>query len=237
MLRYFLVYGWIAFISILLYPPALITSLFPFTKHIPHIVSRFWAKTILWVSGVKVKIVGLEHINLRKTYVFAANHQSQYDIFTLMAYLPIQFKWMAKKSLFYIPFVGWGMKACGYIPVERENPRAAYQALLKAIELIKQGFSIVIFPEGTRSHDGSIGPFKSGGFVLALRSGVPVVPVTIIGTFFILPRSGHRIKPGNVTIIIDRPIDVSGYTEREKDKLAQLIREKVIKNYEKYKTT
>ncbi|HDD43334.1 MAG TPA: 1-acyl-sn-glycerol-3-phosphate acyltransferase [Candidatus Desulfofervidus auxilii] len=235
MLRFFLVFIWIAIISFFFYPPALITSLIPYTKHIPHILARYWAKTILWVSGVKVKILGLENIDFKRPYVFAANHQSQYDIFTLLAHLPIQFKWMAKKSLFYIPLVGWGMKACGYIPVERENPKAAYQAILKALEIIKQGFSIIIFPEGTRSLDGNIRSFKSGGFVLALRAKVPIVPVSIIGTFSILPKSGRRIRPGNVTIIIDRPIDVSKYTEKEKTKLANLVREIVVKNYERYK--
>lgn len=235
MLRFFFVFLWIAIISCILYPPALIASLLPWTKyHVPHLIARFWSKTILWVSGVKVTLIGLENIDPKRPYVFAANHQSQYDIFTLMGHLPVQFKWMAKKSLFYIPIVGWGIKACGSIPVDRENAKEAYKALLRATTKIKQGYSIVVFPEGTRSRDGRIRPFKSGGIVLALRAGVPIVPVTIIGTIHILPRGGRRIKPGKVIIVIDKPIDVVGYTEKDKNKLANLVRAIVVENYEKY---
>lgn len=238
MLRSFFVFLWIAIITCILYPPAQIASLLPWTKrNVPHLIARFWSKTILWVSGVKVKIIGLENIDSQKPYVFAANHQSQYDIFTLMGYLPVQFKWMAKKSLFYIPILGWGIKACGTIFVDRESPKAAYVALLKALELLKKGYSIVVFPEGTRSYDGTIGAFKSGGIILALRAGVPIVPVTIIGTFEILPRSSKHIKPGTAIIVIDKPIDVTHYTEQDKNTLANLVRERVVKNYEKYKNT
>ncbi|MDL1969719.1 MAG: 1-acyl-sn-glycerol-3-phosphate acyltransferase [Candidatus Desulfofervidaceae bacterium] len=235
MLRFFFVFLWIAVISCILYPPTLIASLLPWTKrHVPHLFARVWSKAILWVSGVKVTLIGLENIDPQKPYVFAANHQSQYDIFTLMGYLPVQFKWMAKKSLFYIPIVGWGMKACGSIPIDRENVKEAYKALLKAIEKIKQGYSIVVFPEGTRSRDGRIGPFKSGGIVLALRAGVPIVPVTIIGTRHILPKGGMRVQPGKVIIVVDKPIEVAGYTERDKNRLANLLRAIVVENYEKY---
>jgi 1-acyl-sn-glycerol-3-phosphate acyltransferase len=232
MLRFLLVFTWIAGISFVFYPLALITSLLPWTKRtVPHLLARLWAKTILWVSGIKVKIIGLKNIDLKQPYVFAANHQSQYDIFTLMAHLPVQFKWMAKQSLFYIPLVGWGMKACGYIPVKRESPKEAYKALLKAIKKIKEGYSIIIFPEGTRSLDGKIKPFKGGGMLLALRTGVPIVPVTIIGTRHILPKGGKRIKKGEVTIVIDKPIEVKGFTEKDKQKLAERIREIVLRNY------
>jgi len=237
MLRFFLVFLWIAIISCILYPPALIASLLPWTKrHVPHLFARFWSKTILWVSGVKVTLIGVENIDLQKPYVFAANHQSQYDIFTLMGHLPVQFKWMAKKSLLYIPVVGWGMKACGTIFVERENPKEAYKALLKAVEKIKQGYSIIVFPEGTRSRNGQIGPFKSGGIVLALRAGVPIVPITIIGTINILPKGGMRLHPGKAIIVVDKPIDIVGYTEKDKNKLANLVRAIVVKNYEKYES-
>ncbi len=227
---------WIAIISIIFYPFAFLTSILPWTKrNVPHILARIWAKTIVWASGVKVKVIGLENIDPNKTYVFAANHQSQYDIFTLMGFLPIQFKWMAKQSLFYIPFVGWGIKACGHIPVKRESPKEAYKALLKAIKKIKEGYSIVIFPEGTRSETGRINEFKGGGMLLALRTGVPIVPLTIVGTRQILPKGGKRIRKGKVAIIIDKPIVVSDYTDRDKQLLAERVREIVVKNYQKYK--
>jgi 1-acyl-sn-glycerol-3-phosphate acyltransferase len=236
MFRFVVVFGWIAIISLVFYPLALITCFIPITKRtIPHVLARWWAKSILWVSGVKVSIIGLENIDPNKPYLFVANHQSQYDIFTILAHLPVQFKWMAKKSLFYIPLVGWGMKACGYISVDRKRPKAAYKALLKALAFLKEGYSIVIFPEGTRSLNGKISTFKSGGIMLALRTDVAIVPLAIINTINILPKGGRRIQPGKVTIVIDRPIELRSYNERDKNRVANFVREVIVKNYEKFR--
>ncbi len=232
---HFAFFGFIAILTIFLYPFAFIASFLPEVRRtVPHIIARLWAKIIIWVSGVKVSIKGLENINIDYPYVYAMNHQSYFDIFAILSALPIQFKWMAKKELFYIPFLGWAMKACGHISVDRQNPKGAYKALEKALELIKQDYSIIIFPEGTRSKDGHIGPFKTGGIVLALRSNRPVVPVTIIGTRYILPKGGRFIRPGHVKIIIDKPISTEDYKETEKRKLANNVRSIIVKNYERF---
>lgn len=203
-------------------------------KTVPHIIARLWAKIIIWVTGVKVSIKGLENIDIDYPYVYAMNHQSYFDIFAILSALPVQFKWMAKKQLFYIPFLGWAMRNCNYISVDRKTPKGAYKALKKALDFINQGYSIIIFPEGTRSKDGYIGPFKTGGIVLALRSNKPIVPVTIIGTRHILPKGGRFIRSGHVKVIIDKPIPTEGYKETEKEKLANIIRGIIVKNYERF---
>ena len=233
MLRFIFVFVFIAILTIFLYPFTVIAGLLPKVRdRVCYIAAKIWAKAIIFVSGVKVSVKGLENIDVNRSYVFAMNHQSYFDIFVILSILPVKSKWMAKKELFYIPFLGWAMKSCDFIPVDRKRAKSAYRALKRGLELINQGNSIIIFPEGTRSRDGRIGPFKTGGIILALRSNRPIVPVTIIGTRHILPKGGRFIRPGHVKIIIDRPISTKNYKETEKEKLANILREIIVKNYE-----
>ncbi len=189
-----------------------------------HEIGRFWLQGILFITGVRVEVRGLEHLKKDEAYIFAANHQSQFDIPVLAVALPYQIRWLAKKSLFQIPFFGWALKAIGYIPVERENPRKGYESLLRAAEKVKEGFSIVIFPEGTRSPNGVLLPFKTGGFVLAIKSGKSVVAVAICGTRKVMPKGKLYVRPGLVRLRIFPPIPTQGLSIREKTSLAQLVR-------------
>ena len=136
----------------------------------------------------------MENILNNRPQIFISNHQGYYDIFALSGYLPVQIRWVSKSSLFLIPFMGWAMKAAGYISVKRNNRKQAYQAFLNTLETIKTGNSIVIFPEGTRSADGEIGSFKKGSQLLAQRAEVPMVPVTIIGTRNIIRKGSMIIR-------------------------------------------
>lgn len=194
-----------------------------------HHLATVWLKGVLWVSGVKVEVRGLELLKRDQSYIFAANHQSQFDIPVLGAVLPYQIRWLAKDSLFRIPFFGWALKAIGYIPVNRTNPRKGLKSLEAAAQKVREGFSIVIFPEGTRSPDGRLLPFKTGGFVLAIKSGHPVVPVGICGTHEIMPRGRLWVTPGLVRIKIDHPIETKGLSLREKGELAELVRLRIEK--------
>ncbi|NPA48874.1 MAG: 1-acyl-sn-glycerol-3-phosphate acyltransferase [Thermodesulfobacteria bacterium] len=202
----------------------LLLSLFDRRGLLTHEIGRFWLRCILWITGVKVEVRGLEHLKKDESYIFAANHQSQFDIPVLAVALPYQIRWLAKKSLFRIPFFGWALRAIGYIPVDRENPRKGYESLLRAAEIVKAGFSVVIFPEGTRSPDGSLLPFKTGGFVLAIKSGKPVVAVAICGTRKVMPKGKLYVRPGLVRLRIFPPIPTTGLSLREKASLAQLVR-------------
>ena len=185
-------------------------------------------------NGVSVKITGIENVLTGRPQVFVANHQGYYDIFALSGYLPVQLRWVAKASLFRVPFMGWAMGAAGYIPVARKSRKKSYQAFLNTIESVRAGNSIVIFPEGTRSEDGSIGPFKKGSQLLAQRAEVPMVPVTIIGTRNIIRKGSMLIHPGPVQVIVSPYVAIDGKDKKKGDEVLQAIRSTIHRNLENH---
>lgn len=199
-----------------------------------HKIAALWSRLICRWNGVRVKIIGINNIFSDRPQIFVSNHQGYYDIFALSGYLPVQIRWVAKSSLFLIPFMGWAMSAAGYISVKRNNRKKSYQAFLNTIESIKAGNSVVIFPEGTRSSDGEIGPFKKGSQLLAQRANVPMVPVTIIGTRDIIRKSSIIIDPGPVEIIISPHVTISGEDKKGGDEVLQAIRSTIHRNFENH---
>lgn len=199
-----------------------------------HKIARLWAKIMLLISSTKVTVVGGANVLRKKPQVFMSNHLSDFDILVALAHIPGQFRWIAKKELFRIPIFGPAMRRAGYIEIDRQDHRRAMQSLDDAAEKIRQGRSVMTFPEGTRSKDGKMKPFKSGTFHLAIKSGAPIVPVTIIGTAEIMPKRSLRIRPGKVTLVIDRPIDVSEYTIENKDELVERVRSIISGNLARY---
>jgi 1-acyl-sn-glycerol-3-phosphate acyltransferase len=191
------------FIAIL----AIIISPFDFnggTLHRP--LSKLFAFIILLVLGVKVTVKGRELLDKNAAYIFVTNHQSFVDIPVLMKAIPNRIRFVYKKQLSRIPIFGWGMYLSGYIPIDRTNVRTALVSLRNAAEKVRKGTSIVIFPEGTRSLDGSLGDFKKGMFVLADEAKVDIVPVTLNGTYKILPRDKFKLRSGHVTVTFDKPM-------------------------------
>jgi 1-acyl-sn-glycerol-3-phosphate acyltransferase len=186
-------------------------------------LARAWARLLVRASGVSVRVESRTHLDPARPYLFAANHQSQFDIFALQGYLGLDFHWLAKKELFRVPFLGQAMRAADSIPVDRMRGRAAMKSLEEAAARISSGNSVIIFPEGTRSWDGNLQPFKSGAMVLAIKARVPVVPVAIIGTHRILPRGRLIAVPGRVTIRIGDPIETEGYRLRQKHELSERV--------------
>jgi 1-acyl-sn-glycerol-3-phosphate acyltransferase len=193
------------------------------------IFPRMWGKIILAVAGVKVVVRGLENIEADRPYIFAANHQSQFDIFAMQGCLDFDFRWLAKQELFRIPLFGRAMRLAGYIAIDRSHGREAMKSLLEAAERIAAGTSVILFPEGTRSRDGKLHEFKAGGMVLAIKSGVPVVPVGIAGTFAILPKGRLLARPGRITIRIGKPVETKGLTAGQKHELATRIHDEVAR--------
>ena len=191
------------------------------------IIPRIWAKSMLLACGVKVRIEGMEHLDRDKAYIFAANHQSQFDIFAMQGCFHFDFRWLAKKELFDIPFFGRAMQQSGAIPIDRSRGRQAVKSLDLAAKRIAGGTSVVIFPEGTRSTGGTLLPFKVGGMVLALKSGVPLVPVAICGTDAVLPKGRLLTRPGEVIIRVGKPVETKKFTLKQKKDLAELMRDKV----------
>ena len=216
------------FLSIL----AIFSRLIDHTGNLAQRISGLWARLLCKWNGVKVEVVGMENIRLDKAHIFVANHQSFFDIFALSGYLSVPIIWVAKASLFRIPFLGWAMKAAGYISVERENRKMAYKAFLKTIERVKAGYSVVIFPEGTRSEDGSIGPFKKGSHLLAQRSNTPMVPVTIVGSGKIIKKGSGMIKPGGIRIVVSAPVSCSQKDIGKGENILAGIRDTILRNYE-----
>lgn len=199
-----------------------------------HKLARLWARILLSLSRIPVEVYGRHNVLRDKPQIFAANHQSDVDTLVALACLPVPFRWIAKKELFRIPLFGTAMRNAGYIPIDRKNHESALKSLERAAQIIRKGHSVMTFPEGTRSIDGTIQRFKQGTFHLAIRAGVPVVPVTIIGSGAVMPRRSLKIKPGRVKLIIDRPIDVSGYTIETRRQLIDDVRNTIIDNYRKY---
>jgi len=156
--------------------------------------------------GVDVTVDGSEQIEEGRTYILMANHQGAFDIFALLAYLPVDFKWVAREEIFRIPIIGWAMRAAGYISIDRRGRKKAIQSIEKAVAKIREGTSVLVFPEGTRSPDGRIHDFKKGGFTLAVKAGVPVLPISIRGSREVLPRGSLRVKGGRIRIIVGQPI-------------------------------
>ncbi|NNG01814.1 MAG: 1-acyl-sn-glycerol-3-phosphate acyltransferase [Desulfobacteraceae bacterium] len=202
---------------------AIIASLISRTGNLPHNVAQIWGKSILWVSGVRVTVTGSENLDPGRSYIYMSNHQSNFDIPALLGHLPVQFRWLAKSELFKIPLFSRSMRGCGYISIDRSNRKAAFESLRLAAETIRNGTSVVIFPEGTRSPDGKIQRFKKGGFVMAVDAGVPIVPIVITGTFSIMPKNQLMIRPGPITIHLNAPIETKDYTRSTKDELMDRI--------------
>ena len=214
---------------------SIVFSFFANAENNVHKVAKIWGKILLMISNTKVQVIGKENILRGKSQVFMANHQSDFDILITLAYVPGQFRWIAKKELFAIPVFGRAMKGAGYIEIDRQNHEKALLSLDQAALRIREGKSVMTFPEGTRSRDGEIKAFKQGTFYLAIQSGVPIIPISIIGSGEIMPKGSLKVKPGRIKLVIDKPIDVKGYTLENRQQLIDRVRQIIIDNYDTYR--
>lgn len=199
---------------------SLLSSFFDPKGRIQHGFARVWSRLILWTSGCELQVEGLENVDLSQPYIYASNHQSAFDIPTLYVGLPVQFRIMAKKELFRYPFMGWHMKRSGQIPIERENARSSLRSLARASETVRSGTPLFVFPEGGRTPDGTVKPFLSGAFYVAIKAGVPIVPMAIIGSYEILPMNSYVIRPHTIRLIVGKPISTQGMNPREMNTMA-----------------
>lgn len=228
------VYVWFCICFSALVVSLMCLATYPFDRQgkVIHRLAGFWSKVALLACGVRVKVEGLEHVPGKGPYVFMSNHQGSYDIFALTAYLPFQFKWLAKKEIFSIPLLGWAMTAAGYISIDREGTRKTVEAMNKAARKIHDGMSVVIFPEGSRSPDGTIQPFKKGGFSLAVKSKVPIVPVALSGSREIMPRGRFVANSGKIRIRVDTPIETENCSVKDREGLMEKVREAISRNFD-----
>jgi 1-acyl-sn-glycerol-3-phosphate acyltransferase len=224
MIKTVFVIVWVVLVTFIFGIVAIVTAFIVRKEDPVHNVASFWAKLILLASRTKVTVHGLSNIDSSKSYIYMCNHQSNFDIPVLLARLPVQFRWLAKAELFKIPIFSRGMRSAGYISIDRFNQESAFESISEAARRIKAGVSVMIFPEGTRSRDGKIRPFKKGGFVLAVDAGVPIIPIVLHGTYSLMPQDKLRIYSGHVHMDILKPIDSSGYTRETKDDLIEQVR-------------
>lgn len=224
MMRTCLIIAGVVFLTAFMGIVALTISSLGSSERTIHKIARIWGTGILFISGIRVRVKGMSFVDPDQSYIFMANHQSNFDIPVLLAHLNVQFRWLAKAELFKIPVFGKAMRKAGYISIDRSDRKSAFLSLKKAAETIQNGTSVLIFPEGTRSADGRLRSFKKGGFVLATEAGVPVVPVILYGTRSIMPREGLTIRPGDVTLRILLPVDTKDFHRKRKDALLEKIR-------------
>lgn len=218
---------WVVCITVVLGIAAIVTSYFSKTGNAVHWVAKIWGRAILLVSLVKVHVHGTEHLVRGRSVIFMSNHQSNFDIPVFFCGLPVQFRWLAKAELFKIPIFGRGMRGAGYISIDRSDRRSAMASLARAAETIRDGASVLIFPEGTRTKDGSLRDFKKGGFILAVDAGVPVVPMAVYGTFDIMPRGSLLIRRRSVHIAFGPAIDAAKYNRATKSELMDAVRDAI----------
>lgn len=181
-------------------------SMLGFSRSMGYWPGHIWARIFCFVSFVRVKVSGRENIDARTSYVFVANHQGAYDIFSIYGYLGHNFRWMMKKGLMKIPLVGYSCKASGHILVDNSTPSATRTTMATAKKQLSGGMSVVVFPEGARTTDGRMHPFRRGAYTLAMEFGLPVVPVTIDGAYKVLPRGSLLPRPGVIRLTIHKPI-------------------------------
>jgi len=190
-----------------------------------HRCARAWSWLILKTTGVTVRVEGLERLDPGRSYVFAANHQSTYDIPIVFASLPFQLRIISKESLGRIPFLGWHLRRTGHVLVDRARPGAG--TVKKMAKLVADSHSLIVFPEGTRSLDGSVARFKGGSFIIALDAGLPIVPISIVGSRHVMLKGQLVVKPGTVSLVVHDPIDTAAVPRGAARELAASVHDVV----------
>jgi 1-acyl-sn-glycerol-3-phosphate acyltransferase len=228
MLRTLLVYAVVVLFILILGLPLLFLSAISGTTDTLYAVGLFGAKTAIRLAGIRMIVTGLEKIPLGRAAVFMPNHQSNCDPPAVATILPPVLI-MAKKEFFRVPILGTAMRMRGFIPVDRTNREQAFAAVDRAVAALKSGQSFLAFPEGTRSRTGRLQPFKKGVFVMAIKAGAPIVPISVSGANKIMRRGDFRIHPGPVRITIHDPVPTAGYAIAERAKIVIQVRRAIVK--------
>lgn len=208
--------------------PVIVASLFGVKRKVGGGVydwgTRDWARAVLAAAGTRLSVEGLERIPAGEPVVYASNHSSMFDIWALAAALPGSVRFVAKQELATIPVLGRAMVAAGHVAIDRAHPARAREAYQRAADVIRSGFSAVVFPEGTRSRTGELLPFKNAPFGLAIAAAVPVVPVYVHNTFEILPKGRFRLRPRPIRILVGEPIPTTGMSLERRTELRDRVR-------------
>ena len=210
---------------------SLVSSLFDRSGRLQHKFAWLWSWLILKTIGARVTVTGLDRIDTSKPHLYVANHISALDIPVLYLHLDFPFRIIAKSMIFRYPFVGWHLRRSGQIEVDKDNVRLAKRGLSQAVETLRSGMPLVVFPEGGRSRDGHLQPFLGGAFYAVIRAGVDVVPVALVGTYEMLPMDTYTIEPRPLELLAGEPLSTQGLGPRDMDALAARAQKAVADLY------
>lgn len=192
--------------------------------NVQHRIARIWARACVWASGSRLTVTGFENHGKHPVAVYACNHTSYMDVPVIFAALPFQFRILARKQLWYIPFIGWYLNRSGQMPIDTANPHATLSSLGAGARALRSGMPLFVFPEGGRTPDGQLKPFLSGAAYLAIRAQVPLVPLALGGVYELLPMHTHHFYPGELTLKVGDPIETVGMTIRQTEELNARLR-------------
>ncbi len=225
------VFCWAALATLVVAIPCIIVAYLSSTGNLAFTLTKLWARIVLAASFVRIRIVHRARIVKGRPYIIIANHQSFYDILAIVTTLGIQFRWVIKKSILKLPLFGYALYAARNIFIDRSNPKEAMESIHKGTERLPKGVSVMIFPEGGRSMDGSVRPFKKGGFVIAIEKKWPVLPVTINGSRAVHAKTARGVSPGTIEVVVGEPIDTVPYSPETISSLIERARSVVISNH------
>ena len=211
---------------------SIIIAISPFDRNgnVVHYIGKFWSLLNIYLSGTRLTIKGKERIKKGHTYIVMSNHQSLVDPWVLIGKLPLQLRWTIKSEVKKMPIFGYALERMGHIYVGSRKRKDAAMTLGVAAQIIREGTSVVFFPEGTRSKDGSLEKFHKGGAIIAIRSGAPILPVTVNGSRFVLPKGTLALMPGKIEVIVGNPIDPGMFDENRKDELMAVVKSAIQQN-------
>ncbi|HOJ14281.1 MAG TPA: lysophospholipid acyltransferase family protein, partial [Deltaproteobacteria bacterium] len=210
---------WAAIATLVLFLPVTLAALLSSTGNLAFNLSKIWAYVMLAVTNVRPVIRGREKIVPGRSYVIVSNHQSEFDILALVTTLRIQYRWIIKKELRKVPLFGYALEASRNVFIDRGDHERAMRSIRESMARLPEGVSVLFFAEGTRSEDGSIAPFKKGGFLVALEKGLPILPVTVNGSRRVLPKKSLVFTPGPIEVVVADPIDTTGYSRENLQEL------------------
>lgn len=216
--------------TFILAPPLILISLFTASGAPTHRIMRWWSWPVSKFMGLTFSIKGTEKIVPGTSYIITPNHQSNADILALLMTLPVRFRWVVKKELLRIPLFGSAIRGTGAISLDRKDREGSVRRLKEGTSKLGGGWSVLIYPEGTRSSDGRLQPLKKGAFMMAVQTGIPILPVTCNGAFKVMPKNTLVIKAGHITVTIGDPIETAGLTEEDIPALMEKTRDKLLRH-------
>lgn len=211
---------------------AIIIMIAPFDKtgNMVHYIGKFWSLLNIFLSGSRIRVRGKDKIQKNGTYIVMSNHQSLFDVWALIGRLPLQIRWIVKSDIRKIPLFGYALERMGHLYVDRGNREQTIRSLQDGLKNLRKGTSIVIFPEGTRSKDGKLQEFRKGGAIMAISSGIPILPVTVNGSRFVLPKDTLDLMPGKIEIVMGDLIDPSPFKREQNKELLAAVKTAITKN-------